>query len=136
MLKIYTTVLMLFFAFTPGVQAGEFLTGDQAKALFMDKTFDGSYTKKGKKKVFWAYEAPDGGHHVLRPNGKTDKGRQWSVEDDGKHCTTSKKWDGPRCSRVKDVGGGEYHKVDDKGKHTHTLTNFRDGNQLKSVSLN
>jgi len=93
-----------------------------------DKTFDGLYLPKDKE--FKVYEAPDGTHNVQRPGGKIEKGRAWSVNDKGQHCTTKPNWDKPRCSYVKDAGNGEYHKYTDDGEHTHILTNFRDGNQL------
>ena len=114
--------------------AAEYMTADQVKAVFTNKTFDGVYLPKDKN--FKAYESPDGTHHVLRSSGKRDKSRKWFVNSEGKHCTTHPKWkkkpewkDG-RCSFVRDAGNGEYHKINDNGKHTHTLTNFRDGNQL------
>ena len=120
--------LMTLFIFSSVVSAGEYLNADETKALLTGKTFDGFFLPKNKK--FSVYEAPDGTHNVLRPNGKRDKGRTWFVNDKGQHCTTHKKWKEPRCSYVKDVGNGEYHKFSDQGEHTHTFTNFRDGNQL------
>lgn len=114
------------------VNANQYMTADEVKALFTDKTFDGVYLPKDKH--FNVYEAPDGTHNVLRKNGKKDKGRTWFINDKGQHCSTNpkwkKKWPDGRCSFVKDAGNGEYHKISDDGKHTHTLTNFRDGNQL------
>ncbi|OSM01623.1 hypothetical protein [Magnetofaba australis] len=110
-------------------QAATPLDKEAAIKLFTDHTFDGVFVPKDKR--FQAYEAPDGSHIVLRPNGKRDKGRVWSINDQGQHCTTSpKNADKLRCSSVLDMGGGVYHKVNAKGKHTHTLTNFRPGNQL------
>lgn len=127
-MKKLVILALAIWAFGAEARADEYLTEAQAKALFTDKTFDGLYVPKDK--IFKAYEAPDGAHVVLRPNGKKDKGRKWMVNDKGQHCTTGKKWDGWRCSHVKDAGNGEYHKVNGRGKHTHTLTNFRAGNQL------
>ena len=129
MFKLSTIALVAMLAWAPGAEANEYLTEDEAKALFKGKTFDGVYHGK-KMKKFKAYEAPDGGHHVQRPNGKIDLGRKWSVNGSGQHCTTNKKWKKPRCSGVKDTGNGEYRKFNGDGKHTHTMTNFRDGNQL------
>tara|TARA_B100000780_G_scaffold232814_1_gene172867 strand:+ start:76 stop:459 length:384 start_codon:yes stop_codon:yes gene_type:complete len=108
--------------------ASDYMSAADVKALFTDKTFDGVFLKKNKK--FTAYEATDGSHNVVSANGKKSDGRKWSVNDKGQHCTTSKKWKEPRCSFIKDAGNGEYHKINDAGEHTHTLTNFRDGNQL------
>ena len=132
-MKLTTSIVLATLFMAPAVQAGEFLSDDELKTLFTDKTFDGVYLPKDKH--FSVYEAPDGTHNVVRSNGKKDKNRTWFIKD-GKHCTTNPKWkkkpewkDG-RCSKVKDAGDGEYHKVSDDGEHTHTLTNFRDGNQL------
>ena len=128
MLKRSVLVLISLLVFMQTAAAADYLTADQARALFTNKTFDGVYLPKNK--AFKAYEDPDGMHNVLRPNGKRDKNRKWYVNDAGQHCTTNPKWKKARCSHVADAGNGEYHKYSDKGKHTHTLTNFRDGNQL------
>ena len=115
-------------ALSPAAFAGENRSAEEVNALMTDKTFDGVYIPKNKQ--FSAYEAPDGTHNVLRPSGKRDKGRKWWVNDKGQHCTTHKKYPEGRCAYVQDAGNGEYHKINDSGEHTHTLTNFRDGNQL------
>jgi hypothetical protein len=126
------TVFFTALALASFAHADSYMSADEVKALMNDKTFDGVYLAKDKN--FSAYEAPDGTHHVLRPSGKRDKGRTWFVNDKGQHCTTNpkwkKKWPDGRCSYVKDAGSGEYHKFSDKGKHTHTLSNFREGNKL------
>jgi hypothetical protein len=126
------TILLAAVMFAMPAYANEYMNADEVKTLMTDKTFDGVFLPKDKR--FSAYEAPDGTHHVLRPNGKKDQGRSWFVNDKGQHCTTNpkwkKKWPDGRCSFVKDAGNGEYHKISDDGKHTHTLNNFRDGDQL------
>jgi hypothetical protein len=127
-MKKCSVAVLALFALLNTANAAEYLSADEVKALVTDKTFDGLYLPKDKQ--FWVYEAPDGTHHVKRLSGKMDKNRTWFVNDEGQHCTTKKKWDGPRCSHVKDAGNGEYHKINNDGEHTHTLTNFRDGNQL------
>jgi hypothetical protein len=131
MMKKSSIALLSLFVAVNTASAAEYMSADAVKALFTDKTFDGVYLPKDKQ--FWAYEAPDGTHHVLRKSGKIDENRTWSVNAEGQHCTTKKKWDGPRCSYVVDAGNGEYHKINNDGEHTHTLTNFRDGNQLDTA---
>lgn len=127
-----TTILLVAAVASTAVQAADYMSADEVAGLMTDATFDGVFLPKDKK--FSAYEAPDGTHHVLRPNGKMDEGRTWFINDKGQHCTTKpswkNKWPNGRCSYVKAAGNGEYHKYSNKGKHTHTLTNFRKGNQL------
>ncbi len=126
--------ILTMLAIVNTASAADYMSADKVKALFTNKTFDGVYLPKDKH--FKVYEDPDGTHHVVRSSGKRQKGRTWFVDEEGKHCTThpkwkkKKKWKDGRCSYVKDAGNGEYHKISDKGEHTHTLTNFRDGNQL------
>jgi hypothetical protein len=128
-MKKSSIVLFSLFVVVNTASAADYMSADEVKALFTDKTFDGVYLPKDKN--FKAYEAPDGTHNVLRPSGKRDKNRTWSVNTEGQHCTTNPKWKtNPRCSYVTDAGNGEYHKINNDGEHTHTLTNFRDGNQL------
>jgi hypothetical protein len=133
MIKTGTIALVTSLLLAPALHAADYMSADAVKATFTDKTFDGVYLAKDKH--FSAYEAPDGTHHVVK-KGKREKGRTWFVNDKGQHCTTNPKWknkakwkDG-RCSHVVDAGNGEYHKINDDGKHTHTLMNFRDGDQL------
>jgi len=127
--KIASIMILVLLAMTKISFAAEYLSADQAKALFTNKTFDGIFLPKDKK--FSAYEAADGTHNVYYPNkNKHSKNREWSISENGEHCTTNKKWTGLRCSHVKDAGNGEYHKINTDGEHTHTLSNFREGNQL------
>lgn len=127
-MKLLVMVSLLALSGINSASAAEYMSKDEVNSLMMNKTFDGIFLPKDKK--FQAFEAEDGTHHVLRSNGKKDKNRTWSVNYKGQHCTTNPKWKKPRCSYVVDAGNGEYHKINKKGKHTHTLTNFRDGNQL------
>lgn len=100
------------------------LSADEAKALFANKTFDGY--QEIKEKEFMVYSAADGTHTVHFSSGKVKVGT-WSINDEGKHCVELSKL---RCTKVISVGDGTYQKIKDNGKHTHTLSNFRDGNQL------
>lgn len=119
-------------AISSQASSNQYMNAESVKNLFTNKTFDGVFLPKDKK--FSVYEESDGTHHVHYKNGKKSKGRTWWINDKGQHCTTNpkwkKKWPNGRCSHVVDAGNGEYHKINDKGKHTHTLFNFRDGNQL------
>jgi hypothetical protein len=130
-----TRILAIFaalFAANVGV-AGDYLSSEQVKEQFIDKTFDGVYLPKNKR--FSTYSGADGALKVVRPNGKTDPARSWFVKDDGQRCVTHPRWknhsewaDG-RCAWVKDAGNGEIHQFSPDGEHTHIFTNFRDGDQ-------
>ena len=101
------------------------LTADEIKALFSDKTFDIHNVEKDKRLM--GYDSADGKHLVYIPwKDKTSK-RKWWIEGN-MHCTSHPKR-GDNCKKMKHVGDGVYHGFSD-GKHTHTLSNFRDGNQL------
>jgi hypothetical protein len=119
-MKRFSVAVLALSAVLNTASAGDYLSADEVKALFTDKTFDGYQEQKGFD--FKVYSAPDGTHNLIK-KGK-NKQKSWSVNDDGEHCVNS------RCSKVKDAGNGEYHKINNDGEHTHTLTNFRDGNQL------
>jgi hypothetical protein len=126
-----SAVLLFAITLPTFASASDYMSADEVKALMKDKTFDGIYLPKNSN--FSVYDAPDGTHTVSRPTGTIERGT-WFVNDKGQHCTTNpkwkEKWPNGRCSYVKNAGGGEYHKFNDEGEHTHTLTNFRGGNQL------
>jgi len=105
--------------------AGEPLNTDDVKALISNKTFDVHNVAKDKNlKVF---DGADGQHLVYIPwKDKTSK-RKWWLEEN-KHCTSHPKR-GDSCKNIINIGEGIYHGITD-GEHTHTLSNFRDGNQL------
>ena len=119
-------LLVFIFGVSSAVAEEKILNKEEAMALFKDKTFDGY--QEVKEKNFKVYSAPDGKHTVVFENGKTIH-RFWSIDDDGKHCVSKRKTKKGRCSVVKSMGDGVYHKIT-KGEHTHTLKNFRDGDQL------
>lgn len=115
-----TSVLL----FNPAI-AGDELSADEIKALFTNKTFDILNVEKDKK--LKGYDDAEGNHLVYIPwKDKTSK-RKWWV-DGNKHCTSHPKR-GDNCKVMKRAGDGVYHGYSD-GEHTHTLSNFRDGNQL------
>ena len=105
--------------------AGDTLTGAEITALFTNKTFDVRNEAKGKD--LQAYDNADGEHYMYVPWKDKIFERTWWVENN-KHCTSHPKR-GDSCKVMKPVGGGVYHGITD-GTHTHTLKNFRDGNQL------
>jgi hypothetical protein len=112
--------------------ASEPLPKETVVATFTDKTFDGIYLPKNSR--FSAYGDPDGTLLVAR-NGKREAGRTWFVNAKGQRCATDPSWknnpawkDG-RCFDVVDAGDGKYHQFEN-GEHVHTLSNFRNGNQL------
>jgi len=120
-----TTITLLFLVFSGVVMAGEPLNTDDVKALISNKTFDVHNVAKDKNlKVF---DGADGQHLVYIPwKDKTSK-RKWWLEEN-KHCTSHPKR-GDSCKNIINIGEGIYHGITD-GEHTHTLSNFRDGNQL------
>lgn len=99
------------------------LTKDEMLNIFTDVTFDGVYLPKDSR--FTAYGAPDGTLIIVQSNGDRSSGRNWSVNDKGQRCVDG----GSRCFDVIDRGDGTYHQYEN-GKHMHTLSNFRKGNQL------
>jgi len=113
--------------------AMDYMSGDDIKKQFNNKTFDGHFLPKDKK--FRVFSSADGNLIVKRPNGQDPK-RSWFVNDKGQRCVTHpkwkshKKWKNGRCANVVDAGNGEILMYDFNGKHTHTFTNFREGNQL------
>ena len=107
------------------VSAADELTGDEIKALFSNKTFD--IHNVANNKNLMAYDSEDGKHLVFIPWKDKISKRKWWVEGNT-HCTSHPKR-GDNCKVMKHVGDGVYHGLSD-GEHTHTLSNFRDGNQL------
>jgi len=80
-----------------------------------------------KDKHLKGYDNEGGKHFVYIPWKDKTSERKWWVEGN-KHCISHPKR-GDNCKTLKNVGGGVYHGFSD-GEHTHTLSNFRDGNQL------
>jgi hypothetical protein len=120
-----STIYLLPLMFSGAVIAGEPLNADEVKALISNKTFDAHNVAKDKDlKVF---DSSDGQHLVYIPwKDKTSK-RKWWLEEN-KHCTSHPKLD-DSCKVIINISEGVYHGITE-GKHTHTLSNFRDGNQL------
>lgn len=121
--KTIFTLIILLLA-TP-VLASKELSADEIKALFTNKTFD--IHSVAKNKNLKGYSSEDGTHLVYIPwKDKTSK-RKWWIEGN-KHCTSHPKR-GNNCKVIKPMGDGVYHGISD-GEHSHTLSNFRDGNHL------
>ena len=118
-------LLTALFLLSNSVLAGEYLSADELKALFTNKTFD--IRNEIKQKNLNAYDNADGEHYVYIPWKDKTSERKWWIEDN-KHCTSHPKR-GDSCKLMKSMGDGVYHGITD-GEHTHTLSNFRDGNQL------
>lgn len=128
--------VLIFIVWTVGLNgalAADYMSADQVRQHFNDKTFDVVFLPK--QISFSAYTSADGALKVVRSKGKTDPPRTWFVKGDGKRCVTHpkwknhKKWANGRCGWVKDAGNGAIHQFSLDGKHTHTFTNFRDGDQ-------
>ena len=107
------------------VIASEALSAEEVKALFTNKTFDIHNVEKDKN--LKGYDSNDGQHLVYIPWKDKTSERKWWIKGN-MHCTSHPKR-GDSCKTLKPIGDGAYHGITD-GKHTHTLSNFRDGNQL------
>ena len=118
-------VIVPLFMFLSTASAGEYLTADEIKALFTNKTFDIHNVVKDKN--LQGHANGDGEHFVYIPWKEKISERKWWI-DEGQHCTSHPKR-GDNCKKMKDMGNGVYQGYSD-GEHTHTLSNFRDGNQL------
>jgi hypothetical protein len=125
MMRKIIPVLIALLISSP-VLASKDLSADEVKALFTNKTFDVHNVAKGKD--LKGYDSDDGTHLIYIPWKDKISKRKWWVEDN-KHCTSHPKR-GDNCKVMRDMGDGIYHGISD-GEHTHTLSNFRDGNQLK-----
>jgi len=124
-MKIISLVTLTAIFLTGPVLASEELTADEIKALFTNKTFDIHNVQSDKR--LKGYDSEDGTHLVYIPwKDKTSKRKWW--QEGNKHCTSHPKR-GDNCKTMKHVGDGVYHGYSD-GEHTHTLSNFREGNQL------
>jgi hypothetical protein len=116
---------MAVMSFSGPANAADELTAEEVKALFSDKTFDIHNVQKDKD--LQAYDSPDGQHKVYIPWKDKLSERKWWIEDN-MHCTSHPKR-GDSCKVIKQAGDGVYQGYTD-GVHTHTLSNFRAGNQL------
>ncbi len=129
-MKKISFIILLLSVFIMGINTSfaeeRILSKEEVVTLFTDKTFDGIQVVKDKK--FKMYSSPDGEFVIHYSNGKK-KSRYWRVNNNGEHCVSKRKGKGGRCSVVKSVGGGVYHKITND-EHTHTLKNFVAGNQL------
>ena len=124
MLNLKST-LLISLIFSGTAMASEPLSSDDVKALFTNKTFDIHNVIKDKNLI--GFDSADGKHLVYIPwKDKTSKRKWWL--DENKHCTSHPKR-GDSCKVIISMGDGVYHGITG-GKHTHTLSNFRDGNQL------
>ena len=117
-----TTIALTAFLFASTVTGGEFLAADDVKALFTNKTFDINVVARDMN--LQGYDSAEGEHLVYVPGKDKTVKRTWWQEGN-KHCVGHPKY-GDKCKLIKPVGNGVYHGITD-GKHTHTLSNFREG---------
>ena len=124
--KLLTVIAVCVAGSTFGiVHANEYMTAEQVKSLFTNKTFN--IHNIAKDKHLQGYDTEDGKHLVFIPWKDKISKRKWWVEDN-KHCTSHPKR-GDSCKDMKDMGDGSYQGFTD-GKHTHTLSNFREGKRF------
>jgi len=119
-------LIPMLFMFTCTVNAGGYMTEEEIKGLFTNKTFDIHNVQKDKH--LKAYDGSDGEHIVYIPWKDKISNRKWWT-DGNHHCTSSPKRD-DRCKKMKDMGDGSYQGFAD-GQHVVTLSNFRDGNEVE-----
>ena len=124
MIKNALLILIPFLLSSP-VTASEALSADEVKTLFTNKTFD--IHNVAKDKNLKGYDSDDGQHLVYIPWKDKISERKWWIKGN-MHCTSHPKR-GDNCKLIKPVGDGVYHGISD-AEHTHTLSNFRKGNQL------
>ena len=120
-----TVSLLCIMLFANVANADEFLTADQIKSLFTNKTFDIHNVVKDKR--LQGYDDENGNHYVYIPWKDKTSPRKWWIEGNT-HCTSHPRR-GDSCKQMKDMGDGNY-KGFTNGEHTHTLSNFRAGNQI------
>lgn len=124
-MKIKPMLALVAICLASPVSASDELTADEITALFTNKTFDIHSVKKDKH--LKGYDSEDGTHLVYIPwKDKTSKRKWW--REGNMHCTSHPKR-GDNCKIMKRADNGVYHGFSD-GEHTHTLSNFREGNQL------
>jgi len=119
-------IASFLFSLTQIATADEFLTAEQVKSLFTNKTFDIHNIVKDKK--LQGFDSDDGKHLVYIPHKDKTSKRKWWL-DGNKHCTSHPKR-GDSCKLITMIKEGVYHGITDD-KHTHTLSNFRDGKNFK-----
>jgi hypothetical protein len=120
-----TTIILFPLLLSGAAMASEPLSADDVKALFTNKTFDIHNVDKDKK--LKGFDSAGGDHlDYISYKDKTSK-RKWWLEGN-KHCTSHPKLH-DNCKNIINIGKGVYHGIT-KGKHTHILSNFREGNQL------
>ena len=118
-------ILFISLLFSGSAMASEPLSAEDVKTLFTNKTFDIHYVNNDKN--LKGFDSAEGKHLIYKPWKDKTLERKWWLEGN-KHCT-SHPMKGDSCKIIISIGDGVYHGVT-KGKHTHTLSGFRDGNQL------
>ena len=103
--------------------AGGALSGEEIKALFSDKTFEGQFLKNGDRSRIFA--GADGEWKRVYPNGNFGS-FTWSVKGN-RHCMHKGKKD--ICGTIEAGDDGAYYKVKDGGKR-FKFWDFVDGDQL------
>lgn len=123
-MKYLLLVLPLMFVLNTA-SADDFLNEKQIESLFSNKTFDIHNVKKDKR--LKGYDDSNGNHFVYIPWKDKTSERKWWIKDN-MHCTSHPKR-GDSCKKLKDMGNGVYYGYtgDD---HSHTLSNFLDGDHL------
>ena len=122
--KIAISALLLF---STSLYADNSLDEKQIKELFTNKTFTVHNVKKDR--TMKGYDEENGKHFIYLANKGKLFERTWWIEDN-KHCTSNAKR-GDSCKVIVDMGAGVFHGYTD-GKHTHTLSDFEEGNHLKN----
>ncbi len=120
-----TLALVISLCCAGTASAADTLGESEVRALVSGKTFDIHNLETDKRLT--AYSRADGTHNVYIPWKDKVSKRTWWMEGD-LHCTSHPKR-GNLCKEIQSAGDGVFHGFVD-GKHTHVLSNFREGNQL------
>ncbi len=126
-MKIFKVIGFILVSAIVNIYASDTLSEQQIKDLFTNKTFDVLNTKKNK--LLKGYDSADGTHLIYVPKKDKLSKRKWWTNGD-RHCTSHPKR-GDSCKSIVNMGDGVYYGYTD-GKHTHTLSDFKEGNQLKN----
>ena len=127
MLKKVTQVLILLIV-SSNVIASEYMSADNIKILFTNKSYDAHKVVKDKyfemsNKPLEVSNSNRGGLYIYNPEKDRDHTGTWWLEEN-KYCINRPMWRAT-CSLIKSAGDGVYHGVSE-GKHTYTYSDFAD----------
>ena len=105
------------------VQDQNALTPEEIRTLFENKTYVLISMKSGKELLVYSAHDQCTMRYVTGTRLKT---QQWYIKGN-QHCCVNKAKE--MCGEIFPKANGVYHKID-KGRLTHIMKDFREGNQL------